>query len=242
MDPAVTKQNAFPPESLNEFFLNVTTQASNQRYEPTIVSRPGTKNPDRPWIVFFDNVLEQDEIEELIGFAQSVSQKKQTAPARISSASTMVEGYRRTTETSNSATPIAERVAQHIEELTSIPQTNAEYLQLVQYREGQYHHQTVNEYLHHQSERQPGVRMLALQIFLSDVEDGGETVFPNAGVAVKPKKGRALLWPLVLDEDPIKYDSRTVRKENVVHQGSKIVANTWIHQRDYKTPHKNNCQ
>ena len=38
---------------------------------------------------------------------------------------------------------------------------------------------------------------------------GGETNFPDLGIAVTPKKGRALLWPSTLDSDPTKIDIRT---------------------------------
>lgn len=41
---------------------------------------------------------------------------------------------------------------------------------------------------------------------------GGETNFPNLGIAVKPKKGRALLWPSTLDSQPDQIDSRTMHE------------------------------
>ena len=39
-----------------------------------------------------------------------------------------------------------------------------------------------------------GPRILTFFLYLSDVEEGGETAFPSLGIAVKPKKGKALLW------------------------------------------------
>ena len=45
-----------------------------------------------------------------------------------------------------------------------------------------------------------GPRILTFFLYLSDVEEGGETVFTNLGIKVKPKRGRALIpWlPLPL--------------------------------------------
>ena len=45
---------------------------------------------------------------------------------------------------------------------------------------------------------------------------GGETNFPSLGIAVKPKKGRALLWPSTLDSDPSQIDARTMHEVQYV--------------------------
>ena len=56
-----------------------------------------------------------------------------------------------------------------------------------------------------------------------------------------PKRGRALIWPSVLDEDPSAKDPRTDHQALPVEAGVKYGANAWLHLRDFKTPHKNNC-
>ena len=40
------------------------------------------------------------------------------------------------------------------------------------------------------------------------MEEGGETYFNRLDLAVKPKKGRALVWPSVLDDNPEYWDKR----------------------------------
>lgn len=62
-----------------------------------------------------------------------------------------------------------------------------------------------------------------------DVEEGGETNFPQLDIAVKPKRGRALLWPSVMDDDLTKQDSRTYHEAKPVIKGLKLAANAWIH-------------
>ena len=44
-------------------------------------------------------------------------------------------------------------------------------------------------------------------LYLSDVEEGGGTGLDqiNGGLVVNPKKGKALLWPSVMNYDP-RYD------------------------------------
>ena len=60
-----------------------------------------------------------------------------------------------------------------------------------------------------------GPRVLTFFLYLSDVEEGGETAFPLLGIAVKPKKGKALLWPSVLDHDTLSYEPRTLHEVEI---------------------------
>lgn len=95
-------------------------------------------------------------------------------------------------------------------------------------------------------DRQCGPRILTFFLYLSDVEEGGETRFPllqkeTGGLKIAPKKGRALLWPSILDEDPNQKDFRTEHEAMPVIKGLKYGANAWIHLRDFKTPNDNGC-
>jgi prolyl 4-hydroxylase len=66
-------------------------------------------------------------------------------------------------------------------------------------------------------------------MYLSDVDAGGGTDFPDLGITVMPKKGRALLWPSVYDAQPMKDDARTRHQALPVEAGTKFAANGWIH-------------
>ena len=57
-----------------------------------------------------------------------------------------------------------------------------------------------------------GPRILTFFLYLSDVEEGGETHFPLLGISVKPKKGKALLWPSVVDDDLLQFERRTLHE------------------------------
>jgi prolyl 4-hydroxylase len=86
-----------------------------------------------------------------------------------------------------------------------------------------------------------GVRILTLFLYLNDVEEGGETRFSDLDINVRPRRGRAILWPSVLNEDPNVKDFRTEHEALAVLKGVKYGANAWVHQRDYQTPHYANC-
>lgn len=91
--------------------------------------------------------------------------------------------------------------------------------------------QTHHDYIPHLKTRQAGVRLLTVFLYLNDVEEGGGTDFPDLGITVQPKRGRALIWPSVLDEDPDEKDGRTMHQALPVKKGIKYGANAWVHQR-----------
>lgn len=78
-----------------------------------------------------------------------------------------------------------------------------------------------------------GPRILTFFLYLSDVEEGGETNFPLLDIKVKPQKGKALLWPSTMNEDLMRQDSRTSHEAMAVIKGKKFAANAWIHSHDF---------
>ena len=78
-------------------------------------------------------------------------------------------------------------------------------------------------------------------LYLSDVEEGGETAFPLLDIAVKPKKGKALLWPSVKDHDLLENEQKSLHEAKPVIKGTKYAANSWIHLYDYGIPNHHGC-
>jgi prolyl 4-hydroxylase len=60
-----------------------------------------------------------------------------------------------------------------------------------------------------------------------DVDAGGGTNFPDLGITVMPKKGRALLWPSIYDSAPMSDDNRMRHQALPVEKGTKFAANGW---------------
>ena len=70
-----------------------------------------------------------------------------------------------------------------------------------------------------------GVRIATFMIYMSEVQAGGHTVFPNAGISVKPESGSALYW--FNTEAQMTYDSRVYHLGCPVLYGNKWIANKW---------------
>jgi len=212
---------------------------------------------EHPWAITFDNFLTDDECDHLIqlgyknGYKRSEDVGKLTEDGSYGS----VKSQRRTSENAwcddksgCRHDPIAERVMERIANVTNIEAANFEDFQMLRYEEGQFY-RTHHDYIDHQKERSCGPRILTFYLYLSDVEEGGGTGLHIGNIqsqdedylVVSPKKGRALLWPSVLNSDPIKKDFRTMHQAITVEKGTKFGANVWIHLYDVVSAQKRGC-
>ncbi|ETO25077.1 hypothetical protein RFI_12067 [Reticulomyxa filosa] len=86
-----------------------------------------------------------------------------------------------------------------------------------------------------------GPRILTFFIYLNDVEEGGETAFPHLSLSVKPKKGKAILWPNVPSHDYFVRDDDTHHAAQPVLKGVKYGTNAWIHLYEFRDAWERGC-
>jgi len=186
--------NAWKPGDLNEFFTNITTLPEYEQYEPNVLSRPdylegdSEENADYkvgPWVVVLENVVSQEEAERLIELGDIEGYKRSSDVGKLKfdgSYESNVNNGRTSTnawcqnECYNDT--IAQRVIQRVTNITNIPEENSENLQLLKYEVDQYY-QTHHDYIGHLKDRQAGVRLMTVFLYLNDVEEGGGTDFPS---------------------------------------------------------------
>ena len=69
---------------------------------------------------------------------------------------------------------------------------------------------------------------------------GGETLFKYAVgsdgkmLTVRPRRGRALVWPNTLDSDPLQRDPHGFHAGAPLRSGRKLAMNQWIRQRPWR--------
>ena len=127
-----------------------------------------------------------------------------------------------------------------MEEVTGIGRMHFEYLQMLKYEVGE-HYWAHHDFIDSGIDQPAGTRLLTFFIYLNDVEEGGETEFPQLGIKVKPTKGRAILWPNVESNDPFKQLEKSQHAALDVIKGRKYAINAWIHLFDFLTPHSLGC-
>ena len=86
-----------------------------------------------------------------------------------------------------------------------------------------------------------GPRALSVLLYLSDVEEGGETIFPELKLSVEPRAGRLVLWPDTLDAEPLVKDQRTRHAAAPVIRGEKYAANLWYYHRSLAQARRLGC-
>lgn len=252
----------YKPGMLNELFENIVDNADGlgryAAYSPVALSRPSLKRDgsaapegnwqDGPWVVVLENFISDEEAYELItagdkkGFHRSMDVGIENPDGSheddVSDGRTSTNAWCDVELCENN--PVIGPVVERIATATSTSVNNSEHLQLLRYEPGQYYRQH-HDYIEYQQGLPCGVRMLTLFLYLNDVEDGGGTRFPLLDITVQPKKGRALLWPSVLDADPEEKDKRTDHEALPVISGIKFGANAWLHSRNYRKAEENDC-
>ncbi|XP_019089006.1 PREDICTED: probable prolyl 4-hydroxylase 11 [Camelina sativa] len=165
--------------------------------------------------LFFQFCKKNEECEHLISLAKPSMAKskvhdKITGLGKESSARTSSGTFLRREQDN-----IVKKIEERISEFTFIPVENGEPLQVIHYGVGQKFEPHFDGFQ----------RIATVLMYLSDVEEGGETVFPAAkgniskkGLSVRPKKGDALLfWSMRPDgsQDPSSQHGKREREDTL---------------------------
>ncbi|XP_059452062.1 probable prolyl 4-hydroxylase 7 [Corylus avellana] len=138
---------------------------------------------------------------------------------------------------------------------TFLPVENGESMQILHYEHGQKYEPHFDFFHDKANQELGGHRVATVLMYLSNVEKGGETVFPNSegrmsqskedgwsecaqkGYAVKPSKGDALLF-FSLHPDAT-TDTNSLHGSCPVIEGEKWSSTKWIHVRSFDKPSTN---
>ncbi|KAL5198286.1 hypothetical protein ABZP36_001798 [Zizania latifolia] len=204
----------------------------------------------RPRIFVYRGFLSDDECDHFVKLGKKKMQRSMVAD-RNSGANVMSE-----VRTSSGMfldkrqDPVVSRIEKRIAAWTFLPEENAENIQILRYEHGQKYDPHFDYFQDKVNQALGGHRYATVLMYLSTVEKGGETVFPNAegwesqpkddtfsecahrGLAVKPVKGDAVLFfSLHVDGVP---DPLSLHGSCPVIQGEKWSAPKWIHIRSYE--------
>ncbi|XP_069668616.1 prolyl 4-hydroxylase subunit alpha-1-like isoform X2 [Periplaneta americana] len=129
--------------------------------------------------------------------------------------------------------PHVSAVNRRVEDITGLTISTAEELQVVNYGIGG-HYEPHFDFARKEEGNAfkslgTGNRIATFLFYMSDVSQGGATVFPQINVALRPEKGAAAFWYNLHPSGEGDMDTRHAACP--VLTGSKWVSNKWLHER-----------
>lgn len=121
--------------------------------------------------------------------------------------------------------PFIRRIERRISELMNVPIEHAEGLQVLHYAPGQ-EYKAHHDFFARNSPSARNNRISTLIIYLNDVEEGGETVFPLLQIKVKPERGSAVYFEYFYRNQAL--NDLTLHSSAPVVRGEKWVATQWM--------------
>ncbi|MCD9560000.1 putative prolyl 4-hydroxylase 9 [Datura stramonium] len=146
---------------------------------------------------------------------------------------------------SEDKTGILDIIEEKIAKATMIPKTHGESFNVLRYEIGQSYHSHYDAFDPSQYGPQKSQRVASFLLYLSDVEEGGETMFPFEsgqnmdanydfrkciGLKVKPRRGDGLLFYSLFPNGTI--DPTSLHGSCPVIRGEKWVATKWIRNQE----------
>ncbi len=128
-------------------------------------------------------------------------------------------------------------IESRIADIVRMPMVNGEAFQILRYQIGeeyQPHYDYFDPQLKgsHKALERGGQRVVTLVLYLTEVEAGGETYFPNVDLRVAPKQGSAVLFYNLYSNGEL--DPNSLHASLPVISGEKWVATKWIREREYR--------
>jgi prolyl 4-hydroxylase len=186
-----------------------------------------------PRILLFGNVLSTEECDQLMALSLPKLQRSEVVDPTGGGTKVHAARTSQGTHFGRAETPLISRIEQRVAELTGIPVENQEPLQILRYGVGAeyephfdfFHEENVGEAA---QLKRGGQRLATLIMYLNDVEAGGATIFPRAGVEAKPRKGHAVYFENVTDAGEV--NRLTLHGGAPVGKGEKWIATIWCRE------------
>ncbi|XP_021731080.1 probable prolyl 4-hydroxylase 10 isoform X1 [Chenopodium quinoa] len=218
-----------------------------------------SKERDQQWVELlsweprafvYHNFLSKEECEYLIKLASPRMEKLQVVDEQTGKSKDSRVRTSSGTFLARGRDKIIRTIEQRIADFTFLPVDHGEGLQVLHYEVGQRYEPHFDYFLEDYSTANGGQRIATVLMYLSDVEEGGETVFPSAkgnisavpywnelskcgkeGLSVKPNRGDALLfWSMKPDAS---LDPLSLHGGCPVIKGNKWSATKWIRVNAY---------
>ncbi len=190
----------------------------------------------RPCVAVLESVLSAEECAQLIALARP--------RLRPSTVVDPLTGEDRAAEHRDSEgmffrleeTPFIAQIDRRVSALMGMPVENGEGLQVLRYGPAakttpHFDFLVPSNQANRDSLARSGQRVSTLVAYLNEVENGGETVFPEAGLSVLPRRGNAVYFEYANSLRQV--DPLSVHAGAAVHRGEKWALTKWMRERPF---------
>jgi len=190
----------------------------------------------QPVIAVVDDLLSLHECDELIALSKEKLKQSTIVDPLSGEIKPDVDRYSHGAVFSLGENPFIERLDRRIAELMHWPIEHGEGLQTVNYQIGGEYKPHFDYFPPHQDGNklhveQHGQRVSTLVIYLNDVEEGGETIFPELHLSVVPKRGSAVYFEYANSMGQL--DTRSLHAGAPVRSGNKWIATKFMRNKRY---------
>ncbi|GAA5784845.1 hypothetical protein GCM10007860_06750 [Chitiniphilus shinanonensis] len=188
---------------------------------------------EKPVVAVLDGLLTLDECDELVRLSEKKLKRSTIVDPQTGREEVIDDRSSFGTFFHLRENEFITRLDERVSALMHWPLQNGEGIQILNYRIG-------GEYKPHFDyfpEQDPGShvhlktggqRVSTLIMYLNDVEEGGETIFPEIGLSVAPRKGSAVYFEYCNSDGQV--DPLTLHGGNPVKRGEKWIATKWMRQ------------
>jgi prolyl 4-hydroxylase len=189
-----------------------------------------------PQVVVFADVLSPDECAEMIERSRHRLRRSTTVNPDTGQEDVIRDRTSEGIWFQRAEDPFIERIDRRIASLMNWPMENGEGLQIL-------HYNVTGEYTPHFDYFPPdqpgsavhtargGQRVATLIVYLNDVPEGGETIFPDAGLSVAGRQGGAVYFRYLNGLGQV--DPMTLHGGAPVLAGDKWIMTKWMRERAY---------
>ncbi|XP_033228111.1 prolyl 4-hydroxylase subunit alpha-2-like [Belonocnema kinseyi] len=185
-----------------------------------------------PRIVVYHDVIYEEEIEFLKRSSKPMLQSAKVRNVKSNTEEVAMKRVASNAWISDQANKHVKLLRRRVEDMTGLTADTSENLQIVYYDFGGYyigHFDFVKEWDTRFLEQfGTGNRIATVLFYMNDVEKGGETVFTELDVSIRPKKGSAVFWYNLKRNG--KGDNSTRHGACPIISGKKWIATIWLHE------------
>ena len=190
-----------------------------------------------PILYVVNDFLSNDECDAFIE-----ASKGKLKPSTVISPEKHIQHESRTSENcwiEHNANEMIHEVSKRLSILVQMPIRNAEQYQLVYYKKGTEYKPHFDSFDYETEDGKKnwepgGQRMITVIAYLNDVEEGGETGFPELDITIPPKKGDTVVFHNTIQDDASstypKINPRALHGGMPVIKGEKWMVNLWFRE------------